>query len=227
MKLLATCLSLLVLASCATVPPPQHQADWTQTVVATPEGGFRMGNPDAPIKLVEFVSMSCPHCATFDAEAHDRLTSEYVKPGRVSLEIRNYVRDPFDVAAALVARCGGPERFFPITRRLLAEQEQWTGKLQARPQADMEALGQQPYNQQFRTVAQWAGLQQSAVAEGLPAAQSDACLVDDKAIERLVSMNEAATRVYPIRGVPSFIINGSLIEGADWAAVEAGLKAAN
>ena len=91
------------------VDPPAN-GDWSTVVSQTAEGGFLMGNPNAAVKVVEYGSMTCPHCAEFDEEALKPLTDNYVKSGRVSFEFRNFVRDPFDVAASLVARCGGTAR---------------------------------------------------------------------------------------------------------------------
>src|SRR3546814_11139193 len=63
---------------------PARGKDWTKVVVATTEGGVRMGNPDAPVKLIEFASFTCPHCREFNAAAEDVLTSKYVASGKVS-----------------------------------------------------------------------------------------------------------------------------------------------
>src|SRR3546814_9181159 len=70
----------------AAVPAAQAEAakDWTKTVARTPEGGFRVGNPDAPVKLVEYGSLTCDHCAHFAEEATPKLLGQYVRSGRVS-----------------------------------------------------------------------------------------------------------------------------------------------
>ena len=82
------------------VAPPAN-GDWSEVVAATPEGGFVMGNPNAGVKLVEYGSYTCGHCARFDEEGVQPLIDKYVKTGRVSFEFRNYVRDPYDLAGAL------------------------------------------------------------------------------------------------------------------------------
>ena len=64
--------------------PAPNGGDWTETVAATPEGGFRMGNPEAPVKLVEYASITCPHCAEFAEQGTSALRDQYVKSGRVS-----------------------------------------------------------------------------------------------------------------------------------------------
>src|SRR5574338_12031 len=74
-----------------TVKPPQG-GDWSQVVNPTSQGGFLMGNPDAKVKLVEYGSLTCPHCREFDEAAVTPLINDYVKSGQVSYEFRNYVR---------------------------------------------------------------------------------------------------------------------------------------
>ena len=95
--------------------------DWSETVVKTPEGGFRMGNPDAPTKLVEYASITCPHCRDFTKAGTGPLKEKYISNGKVSWEYRNSVLNPLDVAATLVARCQGPETFFPFVEQLYAK----------------------------------------------------------------------------------------------------------
>ncbi|MCA1653471.1 MAG: DsbA family protein, partial [Sphingomonadales bacterium] len=81
--------------------------DWTTVVSRTPAGGFVMGNPNAKVKLIEYGSLTCPHCAEFEEKGGKPLIDNYVKKGLVSFEFRNFVRDPYDITAALIARCGG------------------------------------------------------------------------------------------------------------------------
>ena len=118
--------------------------DWSEAVTATDEGGFVMGNPDAEVKLVEFGSMTCPACANFDKTGVPELIEKYVKGGKVSFEFRNYVRDPYDITAALIARCNGARTFFPLTRAMFSGQADWLGKVQEVPPAQMEGLQTMP-----------------------------------------------------------------------------------
>jgi protein-disulfide isomerase len=198
------------------VAPPEG-GDWTKMVTQTPEGGFRMGNPNADVKLVEFASMTCPHCAEFSENGDPQLIDKYVKTGRVSFELRNYVRDPLDLSMALVARCGGPERFFPLTDALFKSQDEFFQRVQAAPAAQQEAAAQSPQG-----YAQLAGLQQWAAQRGLPSARSSACLASQQEAERLVQMSTDARTQYPqFAGTPSFALNGELLENAStWETLE-------
>lgn len=211
------------------VPAP-NGGDWTTVVAATPEGGFVMGNPNATVKLVEFGSMTCPHCREFDETAIKPLTEQYVKTGRVSFEFRNFVRDGYDLAASVIARCGGPSSFFGLTRQLYADQPEWVGKIQAADPAQMQAIGALPPNQQLAAVAKIAGLPQWAALRGLPLAKTDACLADPATPTKLVQMQSDAVSTYNIPGTPSFLLNGKMIDikpGATvWSQVEGAIKSA-
>ena len=204
-----------------------NNGDWSTIVSKTAEGGFLMGNPNAKVKLVEFASMTCPHCAEFEETGVKPLIENYVKKGLVSYEFRNYVRDPFDVTASLIARCGGEASFFGLTRGLFADQRDWIGKVQAADPAQMQALQSMPPAQQFATIADLAGLKQFASMRGVPRAKAEACLADETAINQLVQMNSDAASNYNIPGTPAFLINNTLVEQvAGWDALEPKIKEA-
>lgn len=209
------------------VKPPEG-GDWTQVVNPTAAGGFVMGNPNAKVKLIEFGSMTCPHCKAFDDEGADKLVDTYVKSGQVSWEFRNYVRDGFDLAASLVARCNGAKSFFPLTRALYKDQANWVQKIQGTPQQQLEALQNMQPTQQFAEMAKIAGFPQWAAARGVPEARTQQCLSNENSINQLVQMNSDTTTQYPeFQGTPTFIINGTMAkETATWDKLEPQLRAA-
>lgn len=188
--------------------------DWTRTVAATPEGGFRMGNPAARVKLVEYGSLTCPHCADFSRMSTAPLHS-MVKTGRVSFEFRNMVLNGVDLAASLVARCGGAGSFFPVIGKMYASQEQWVGKINALPSAQQEQMKTLSRPQQLTRIADIGGLPQLAAANGITAQQAKKCLADEAAVQRLVAMREAADK-RGIQGTPAFFINGAMVHAHDW-----------
>ena len=210
-----------------TVPRPAD-GDWSKSVIQTPEGGFLMGDPRAKVRLVEFGSMTCPHCREFDETGVQPLIDKYVKTGQVSWEFRNYVRDPFDLAATLIARCNGAQSFFPLTRALFADQPNWVGKVQEAPQEQLERLQALAPQQVPAEAAKLTGFPEWAAMRGVPAAKSAQCLSNQGEIDRLVQMTSDATSQYPnFPGTPSFLINGELAEQtATWEALEPKLKAA-
>lgn len=194
--------------------------DWTQTVTQTPEGGFLMGNPQAPVKVVEFASLTCGVCGAFATEGEPKLVENYVKSGQVSFEIRNFVRDSADLAAALIARCNGPSAFFPLNDQLFAAQSEWLGKLSSMSPEEQQQLQGMAPGQTAVVLAQKAGLDEFARVRGIPAAKVQACLADQAEVKRLVDMNARAVKEHKIQGTPSFLVNGELIEGTSWAALE-------
>lgn len=202
--------------------------DWTQVVNPTAAGGFVMGNPNATVKLVEFGSMTCPHCRAFDADGVPTLVNQYVKSGKVSWEFRNYVRDAFDITAALITRCQGPRAFFPLTRALFQDQSNWIAKVQAAPEDQLKSLGDVPMNRRFVEMAKLSGLQQLAQAHGLPVARSSQCLSNTKSVNQLAEMDKRAMADFPdFAGTPTFLLNGKMLEKtANWEALEPQLKAA-
>ena len=208
----------------APIPAP-NGGDWTQTVTETPEGGMMMGNPNAPVKLVEFASMTCPHCAKFSKDSHE-LIDKYVKTGRVSYELRNYVRDSADLAASLLARCGGPTPFFKLTDQMFAEQDQWFEKLQSVSPAEQQQMQAMPPAQAVAAMGEKAGLVQFVQMRGVPEAKARQCLSDQAAIQRLVDMTNKGNE-YQLPGTPAFLINGKLVENAaSWDELEPRLKEA-
>ena len=214
-------------APAAAVKPPAN-GDWSQVVAATPAGGFMMGNPNASVKLVEYGSMTCPHCREFEETGMKPLLDKYVKSGRVSFEFRNYVRDPFDLAAALVARCNGPKGFFPLSRAMFKDQPNWVARLRTVAPEQQQAMASLPPSQQFVAFAKLAGFQQWAAQRGLPSAKSNACLSNETEINRLVQMTGDANSQFPqFPGTPAFTINGKLVENAPaWAPLEPKLREA-
>ena len=210
----------------APVAPPAD-GDWSTVVSATPEGGFVMGNPAAKVKLVEYGSLTCPACAAFEEQGGKPLVDNYVKKGLVSFEFRNFVRDPYDITAALIARCGGPASFFGLTRAFYTNQKDWMGKVQSADPAQMQALQSQPPQAQFKALSDLAGFPAFAAMRGVPKAKSEACLADPAAATQLVQMNSDAVANFDVQGTPTFLINGTKADGgADWRVLEPQIKAA-
>jgi len=224
-RLFAASAALLLVSPAPAVPQKKAAAiDWTKTVVATPEGGFRMGNPKAKVKLVEYGSLTCPHCRHF-AETGTAPLRAYVKSGKVSFEYRNYILNGIDVAATLVARCGGAPRFFPVVDRFYATQSQWIGKITALSDADKEAIKAMSDVDRLKRLAQVGGMVQLAAASGITPAQSTKCLADPNGVDRLVGFVEAG-RVLGVQGTPTFFVNGVKAEASDWSGLEPYLKQA-
>lgn len=195
--------------------------DWTRVVVATPEGGFRVGNPDAAVKLVEYGSLTCDHCANFAKEGVPQLLANYVKGGRVSFEFRNFIRDPADLTAALLSRCAGTDDFFALTDHYFETQAEWLGRFRALSEEQATAINALPMGEKLSRFAAVGGLDAMAAKAGVTPAKAKQCLADEAAVERLVQMRGVAVEKHQLQGTPTFVINGKTAEGAhNWAALE-------
>lgn len=210
----------------AAVAPPAG-TQWTETVAETPEGGMRMGNPNAQIKLVEYASLTCPHCGEFSETAMEPLKAKYISTGKVSYELRNYVRDSIDVTATLLARCGGPGPFFPITEQMFVDQKNWFTKIQAVGEAEYQRAGALPPEQQFARFAELTGLSDFVKQRGISGDRVTACLADKAAADKLIAIRDQANSEFNLAGTPTFLINGQVVgETTTWDKLEPRLKAA-
>ena len=240
-RMMVTGVAVLALAACnsatnnstvavagpaAAVAPPAG-TEWTTTVVETPEGGYRMGNPNAPIKLIEYASLTCPHCAAFSQESSEALKSKYVASGKVSYEFRSYLLHGQDVMATLVVSCGGAEPFFSIVEATYAQQQEWLGKLIALPQAEQQRIQALPIAAQNTAIATASGLDQLVAMRGVPKDAIARCLADPKKPDALLKVRDVANTQFNLQGTPTFIINGSVVPNvAGWKELEPELRAA-
>ncbi len=185
--------------------------DWSADASLTALGTPLRGNPAAPIKVVAYLSLTCPHCAVFEAEAAPRLAA-LVRSGQVSWEVRHALRDPFDLAATLLARCGGPRAFFAAMPEIYARQETWLNQGIAWAQARPE-FRTMPPAQSLPAIVRATGLDKLMAARGLAPARQNACLADTKQQQIL---SEAARMIWQVPGfpgTPAFTINGQPVGG--------------
>lgn len=205
---------------------PAQGKDWTKVVVATTEGGFRMGNPDAPVKLIEFASFTCPHCREFNEAAADVLKSKYVASGKVSLEFRSFILNGIDVPVSLLAYCQPPAAFFATQKALFDTQEQWLGHIQ-RGGAELERLQSLPQDRQVAGIIDLTQLDDFFKMRGMPASKQQKCLADKEALDRLAKIRGDAVKRYNLTGTPTFVINGVTQENVfDWKGLQPKLDAA-
>jgi protein-disulfide isomerase len=209
----------------AKVAPPAGKS-WADVIEKTPEGGYRMGNPEAPIKLVEFGSLTCPHCADFAEKSAAELRDNFVASGRVSFEFRNFVRDPIDIAAAQLTRCGAPESYFALTEQTFANQPAMFEAIQKGGEPAYQQAMAQPDDRRVLAIAQLAGLPDFFAARGIAKEQAAACLADTKTAEEMAKATQEQAKEYDIQGTPTFLINGRKIEANAWPEVKAKLEEA-
>ena len=152
-----------------------------------------LGDPDAPVKVVEYASFTCPHCAAFHADTFKDFRAQYIETGKVHFTYREVFFDRYGLWAAMVARCAGPERYFGVADLLYREQQNWARA--GEPAAIADAI---------KRIGAQAGMDQATL---------DACLTDGDTAQALVSWYEANAQRDGIRSTPSFLVNGELHSG--------------
>lgn len=205
---------------------PPAGTTWADTITKTPDGGYRMGNPDAPIKLIEYGALSCSHCAEFAKESFGKMRDDYVASGRVSYELRYFMLNPYDIPASLLATCGATEAVIPLSEQFWAWQPNMFQNMQAAGDQKLQAIQSLPQNKQIPAIAELSGMTEFFASRGIARDQANACLADTTKAKALADSTEKASKQYKIDGTPSFIINGSMVGSMAWADLETKLKQA-
>jgi protein-disulfide isomerase len=240
MKLLASLLVLpLALAGCsketgtpsapaspvAAVSAPAGE-DWTQTAARTAEGTL-VGNPAAPIKLVEYGSRLCPTCGALAREGFAPLMDKYVKTGKVSFEYREFlVHGAPDLPPALLGNCTDTAAFFPILEQMYQAQDGFNTKLQAMSQPMQAQLQAAKPVDAIRMMAEQMDLINFAKQRGIPEAKARACLGDMTQIDRWTKQTQDKSADGTVTGTPTLILNGKKAEAITWTQLEPLLKGA-
>ncbi|KMK65587.1 DsbA family protein [Puniceibacterium sp. IMCC21224] len=160
------------------------------------------GDVNAPVEVVEYASFTCPHCANFHATVYDQLKENYIDTGKIKFVYREVYFDKYGVWASMIARCGGPEKFFGITGLMYKGQSEWV-----RAGADGAIADE---------------LRKIGLLAGITKDQLDTCLADSDQLRGLVAWyQENATRD-DVTSTPTFLIDGkkySNMNYADFSAV--------
>ena len=150
-----------------------------------------LGNPNAPVKIVEYASFTCPHCATFHLDVLPNIKKKYLDKGLVQLEYREVYFDGPGLWAGLLARCKGNEKYFPMIDLIFKNQEDWAKGNIDNIKDGLLSMGRQA---------------------GLSDEESLACMQDDNLAEQLVELFQENAKRDNIRSTPSFLINGQLVK---------------
>ncbi|KIC49912.1 DsbA family protein [Tateyamaria sp. ANG-S1] len=161
---------------------------------------MQLGNPDAPVTVIEYASYTCPHCATFHSGPFKQLKADYIDTGKVNFIYREVYFDRFGLWASAIARCAGtPESFFGITEMLYAGQSEWA-----------RAGGGDPAQiaDELRKIGRLAGLDGSTL---------EACLTDADNLRKLVAWYQQNAAEDGINSTPTFVINGTTYNNMSYA----------
>ena len=150
-----------------------------------------MGDPDAPNVIVEYASMTCPHCANFYTNVFPDVKEKYIDTGKARFVFREFPLDGLAIAASMLARCAEDDRFYPLLDGLFETQETW-------------ALPGEDGKQKLLLIAKQAGFSQEAF---------DKCLADKELFDKLVAVRKKAHEEFGVDSTPAFFVNGKRLEG--------------
>lgn len=225
----AAALGVLTLSAVQAAPAKKAAAAaprWSSTVTASSIGAYTVGNPAAKIKLVEYFSYTCHVCGDFAKAAGVPLKTLYVDKGLVLFEYRNLVRDPIDMTAALLARCGGPKAFAGNHAAIFAGQPALLDKVTKASDAQKTSWFEGTTGQRARKIAADTGLTALMSARGYTLAQQNACLDNEVAQAELTGMTNIGRNADRVGGTPTFFLNGRRIDGVAWPVVKSQLDLA-
>jgi protein-disulfide isomerase len=205
--------------------PAAAKANWLEVTHRTAEGAIVVGNPAAKVKVVEYLSLTCPHCADLSTQSMPSLQRDYIAKGLVSFEVRHAVRDGYDFVASLLLRCEPPARYLESLEALFATQSDWMQKgLTAKDTPDFD---KKTGDEKMAAVSKAAGFDTFFARRGVTPKAYAACMADTKAKEQLGQMAGYAWQRDQIPGTPLVLINGKRQEGVHgWTALEPLIKTA-
>ncbi len=151
---------------------------------------MQLGNPDAPVTVIEYASYTCPHCARFHEGPYKQLKADYIDTGKINFIYREVYFDRYGLWASAIARCAGPDKFFGISDLIYAGQSEWTRAGGGQPTAIVDEL---------RKIGRLAGIG----SEDL-----EACLQDGEKLQTLVAWYQQNAERDSVTSTPSFVING-------------------
>ena len=165
--------------------PAAAQSVTAAEILVPPSLGDRsLGKDDAPVTIVEYASMTCPHCAHFHETTYPELKKRYVDTGKVRFIFREFPLDPLAAGASMLARCADKDQFYPLIETLFQQQRQWAVE---KPIPQLMAIAKQA---------------------GMSEQKFNACLSDQKMLEAMQAEQKRATDKFGVNSTPTLFING-------------------
>jgi protein-disulfide isomerase len=158
-------------------------------LVPPPLGDRALGKDDAPVTIVEYASMTCPHCAHFHETTYPELKKRYIETGKVRFIFREFPLDPLAAGASMLARCADKDKFYPLIETLFQQQRQWAVE---KPIPKLLALAKQ------------AGMSEQTF---------NACLSDQKMLDAMQEEQKRATEKFGVNSTPTLFVNGKKVVG--------------
>jgi protein-disulfide isomerase len=208
MWLLSFALASVILGSALPAPaaPPHPMLADAQTALTLTKDDRILGNPDAPITIVEYASLTCPHCAHFANEVLPELKKKWIDTGKAKLVLRDFPLDEPALRAAMIARCAPPDRYYAYVDTFFAAQDKW--------------VTARDYREALARLVKLGGMSKD---------EFDNCLKDTALENKIVEGRLIASKELDVNSTPTFFINGTKFAGAptveDFDKVLSGLSA--
>jgi len=170
-------------------PAAAQGAASAELLVPPPLGDRSLGKDDAPVTIVEYASMTCPHCAQFHETTYPELKKRYIDTGKVRFIFREFPLDPLAAGASMLARCADKEQFFPLIETLFHQQRQWAVE---KPIPPLMALAKQA---------------------GFSEQKFNACLSDQKMLDAMQVEQKRASEKFGVTSTPTLFVNGRILKG--------------
>ncbi len=151
-------------------------------------GEMTLGAADAPVTIIEYASMTCPHCAAFHGTTYKALKTKYIDTGKVKFIFREFPLDRLALSASVLARCAGKDRFFPMIDVLFAQQMKWS-----------------------RAPDPIAALAKIGRLGGVGPARFEACMKDESLYDVVLNNRLTGEKKHEISSTPSFVVNGDKV----------------
>jgi len=165
------------------------QTDLAELAKPSPGGDIVLGSEKAPVTIIEYASMTCPHCAHFATTTFPELQKRYIDTGKVRFIFREFPLDPLAAAGFMLARCAGKEKFMPIVETLFAKQPEW---MVAKPIPPLLEIAKQ---------------------FGFTQESFDKCLANQKVLDGIQEVRDRAAEKLGVDSTPTFFINGKKLTG--------------
>jgi len=172
------------------IPKPEGTVEMTQLLAPGPLPDVSIGKDDAKVTIVEYMSMTCPHCARFHTTVFDSIKQKYVDTGKVKFILREFPLDNRAAAAIMLARCAPKDQYFPMVSALFKAQMTWATAEDGR-----------------------ASLLQMAKLAGFSEQSFEACLTNQKLLDEVNATREKASKDFGVDSTPTFFINGKRYSG--------------
>ncbi len=148
-----------------------------------------LGSPNAPVTIIEYASMTCPHCAAFEMQTFPKLKEKYIDTGKVRFIMREYPLDRLAAAGFMLARCAGPEKYNAMVETLFQQQPKWVVREPIPP---------------LLAIAKQAGFTQQSF---------EACMNDSALLNKIQQVRDRASSKFKVDSTPTFFINGQRYSG--------------